>query len=406
MQPRRRGRTAAAALALVSALALGLAAAPGARADDRPPFYEPPAALPAANGDVIRTEPAAFHLDPLRLTEADAHVDRIMYRSTDGAGDPVAVTGTLLTPERPWSGAGERPLVGYAVGTQGLGDSCAPSRQLAAGSEYEGLFVNGLLARGYAVVLTDYEGLGTPGTHTYVNRAVSGHAVLDALRAAQRLPGGRVPADGPVAVTGYSQGGAAAAAAAELAPAYAPELRLVGVALGAPPTDLHAVAENLDGSLYAGFLGYAVAGLAAGYDVDTDPYLNAEGRALLEESAELCTAEVVAAHAFTRTETLTANGKPLTEYLKEPRWRAIVDEQFIGAGTPRVPTLVTHSLLDDVIPYVLGRDLAADWCANGATVQFAPMLAPTHVGGAVASYPRVFAWLDDRFTDRPARSTC
>ncbi len=44
------------------------------------------------------------------------------------------------------------------------------------------------------------------------------HAVLDAVRAAAQVSGSGVAATAPVALAGYSQGGGAAAAAAELAP--------------------------------------------------------------------------------------------------------------------------------------------------------------------------------------------
>ncbi|MCF6524995.1 lipase [Streptomyces sp. JJ36] len=401
-------RAGTALLALTTAATLGVVGASSAQAEERPPFYEPPATLPAHNGDLVRSEPSVYYLDPLKALKVDAHVHRVMYRSTDGHGEPIAVTGTVITPKGAWRGPGEeRPVIGYAAGTQGLGDHCAPSRQLANGTEYEGLFVKGLLARGYAVALTDYEGLGTPGLHTYVNREVSGHAVLDAVRAAQNLPEAGLPDDGPVAVTGYSQGGGAAAAAAELAPEYAPELDLRGVAAGAVPADLARVAENLDGSLYAAFLGYAVAGLAAGYDVDLRPYLNGKGERMMEGVAEACTAEAILRYPFVRTSTLTEDGRPLTAYLDEEPFREIVAGQRIGTRAPAVPTLVTHSLLDDVIPYGVGRRMAAGWCAAGAAdVTFAANLGPTHVGGAVAAFPRVFGWLEDRFAGRDASSDC
>ncbi len=105
--------------------------------------------------------------------------------------------------------ADERPIVAFAPGTQGLADQCAPSRQMAEGTEYEALPVKGLLDEGYAVVVTDYQGLGTSGAHTYLNREVQGRTVLDSVRAAQRLTAAGLPAAGPVALCGYSQGGGA-----------------------------------------------------------------------------------------------------------------------------------------------------------------------------------------------------
>jgi alpha-beta hydrolase superfamily lysophospholipase len=95
-----------------------------------------------------------------------------------------------------------------------------------------------MVARGFAIVMTDYQGLGTPGLHTYVNRVAQGNAMLDAARAAKKLTGTSLKPDGPLAFWGYSQGGGAAASAAELASRYAPELKVVGTYAGAPHADL------------------------------------------------------------------------------------------------------------------------------------------------------------------------
>ncbi|RUQ42434.1 lipase, partial [Micrococcus sp. HSID17227] len=119
-----------------------------ASADD--PFYLPPTTLPSTPGALIRTEPTAFYLDPVRLVQVPAHATRIMYASQDAQGRPIAVTGTVLTPTAPWTGAGERPVIGYAVGTQGAADRCAPSRTLSTGVQYEGVGITSLLSRGHA----------------------------------------------------------------------------------------------------------------------------------------------------------------------------------------------------------------------------------------------------------------
>ncbi|QFZ22205.1 lipase family protein [Saccharothrix syringae] len=360
-----------------------------------------------APGDVLRSAPSDFFLDPLRLLRAPATAHLVLYRSTDAHGRPVDVSGTVLTPRAAWRGPGPRPLVGYAPGTQGVADECAPSRQLAMGGEYEGPFIAGLLARGYGVVVTDYEGLGTPGVHTYVNRAAEGYAVLDAVRAAQRLPAADLPDDGPVAIAGYSQGGGASAAAVELYREYAPELDLKGAYAGAVPADLGVVARNLDGHYAAGFLGYALLGLDAAYpELDVPAVLNDAGRRLLAEVGRQCTAEAVVAHAFRRSTDLTADGRPLAAYLTEEPYASRVEEQRIGVRTPGAPVLVVHSALDDIVPYGQGAAMVRQWCARGATVEFSTSLAPTHVGGAVAAYPEAFLWLESRFAGRPARSTC
>ena len=61
--------------------------------------------------------------------------------------------------------------------------------------------------------MPDYEGLGTAGVHTYMDRVSQGRATLDVIRAAQRLDGTGLSAGSPVGIMGYSQGGGAAAAA-------------------------------------------------------------------------------------------------------------------------------------------------------------------------------------------------
>nr|WP_257957044.1 lipase family protein [Nocardioides sp. B-3] len=204
-----------------------------------------------------------------------------MYTSSDRNDTQIPVTGQLVVPNKARTGTGPRPLVAYAVGTRGLADNCAPSRLSDGGGlEYENIFIAGLLSRGYAIVVTDYRGLGTPGVHTYMSREVRGRAVLDSVRAALAVPNTGLTTSTPIAITGYSQGGGAAASAAEIASSYAPELTIAGVATGGVPGDLLATADKLDGTLTVGFMGYAVAGVGEGsYGIDINSFLNAKGRA-------------------------------------------------------------------------------------------------------------------------------
>ena len=394
---------------VVGVLVLAVAAAllspvTTARAADS--FYAAPSAVEGSPGTVLRSESMTFYLDPLRAIRSTAAATRVMYATRDRTGVPVAVTGTVLVPPVPWIGPGQRPVIGYAAGTQGMGDQCAPSRQLAAGSEYEGAFISGLLARGYAVAMTDYQGLGMPGAHTYMVREAQAHAVLDMVRAAQRLPGTGIPSAGPVMLAGYSQGGGATAAAVELAPAYAPELKVRGAVAGAVPADLGAVAAHLDGGLYSAFALYAVAGQSAAYGVDLGAFLNARGTAVIDAVQGECVGESIALHAFTRSSDLTKDGRDLTQLAASEPFRSIIADQRVGRLKPAAPVLVTHSVLDDVIPYAVGRGLASDWCARGANVAFSPNITPTHVGGAVPSFAKQFAFLEARVTGIPQVSDC
>ncbi|WP_231104616.1 NPCBM/NEW2 domain-containing protein [Haloechinothrix halophila] len=370
-------------------------------------FYNPPETLPAENGAIVRSEPSEFWLSPLKLTKVDAEVTRMMYRTTDRSGDPIAVTGQLIVPNAEWDGPGERPVVAYAAGTQGLGDQCAPSRQTTVGTEYEAPFITGLLLRGYAVAMTDYQGLGTPGTHTYMVREATGRAVLDSARAALNLPDTGLSPTAPIAIAGYSQGGEAAGAAAELAASYAPELGIIGVAAGGVPGDLEIVAQQLDGSLYVAFLGYAAKGLDAAYPTNLDDILNEKGRAWFDKLAEQCTIESVLTTALTDTSSLTVDGRPMREYITESPWAGPVSEQLLGDGrTPSVPTLVTHSKYDDVVPYEAGRGTARRWCDQGADVRFSGNVAPGHIAGALVSYAEMFGFLEKRIAGEAFSPNC
>jgi pimeloyl-ACP methyl ester carboxylesterase len=397
------------AATLVPVLAVGAIGTSAASAvvpePPRPAFYETPATLPGANGAVIRSEKVDFLLDPLDATSLVRDADRVLYRSTNRRGQAVAVSGTVLVPTTPWVGLGSRPVIGYAPGTQGMADRCAPSRLFSEGIEYEGIGIEGLLLRGYAVAMPDYEGLGTVGIHTYMDRVSQGRATLDAVRAAQRLAGTGLDATSPVGLMGYSQGGGAAASAVELAPTYAPELRLKGAVVGAVPADLATVATNLDGGLFSAFAFFALRGLSASYDLDLSPYLNDAGRAAMDSVEQDCVFDLLD-HAFTRSADLSADGRPMSELMKRQPFASIIESQRIGTVRPTVPVLVTHSALDDTIPYAVGKQMARSWCAKGANVRFSTNVAPLHVGGMVPHVAEALPFFEARFAGVPQVSGC
>lgn len=387
----------------VTSLLLATTVAPAPSSANDGSFYDIPANLPRSNGAIIKSEPSKLVNYGL---PALAKSQRIMYRSTDRQGDPMAVTGQVLTPRHPWIGLGERPIVAYAIGTHGLGDQCAPSRTFPKGDDVEGLLVRALLVRGYGVVVTDYEGLGTAEPHTYMVRKSQAHAVLDSIRAAQRLPEAELPDAGPVAIAGYSQGGGASAAAAELAHTYAPELNVRGAYAGAVPADLAAVGRYLDGAQHAGFAMYAARSLALEYDVNVRKFLNKRGRAVLRDVAKQCNAESIEKYAGTKTKTLTKSGESLAQLLDRQPFRRIVNQQRIGNRIPQLPMLITHSPTDDVIPYKVGKRLAAGYCKKGVHVRFKTLPETDHGTGGATGFPDAVAFLEERFLGLPPSGNC
>ncbi|MBM4523622.1 lipase [Rhodococcus hoagii] len=418
-------------IATVLGACLAAAVTSGVTASAAPAdFYEVPAsALGGAPGTVVDTQPYPPLLSiPNQQGPWPSGAQRIMYRTTDAHGAATAASGTYFDASLPWIGAGPRPLVVLGPGTQGQGDQCAPSRLFQDGVqynapldfavEYEVLQVHALLSRGIDVVVTDYQGLGTAGMHSYVDRRAQGHAMLDAARAVKALPGSRIGDDSPIGFWGYSQGGGAAASAAEMQPSYAPDLDVRGTYAGGPPADLRAVAAALDGGLATGLLGYAVNSIYAGYPetrADIDGALAPAGRQALDEIAAQCVPETIARYGLHRTTEWTKDGRSLAELIDAlPSVSAVVDEQRIGRSTPGSPVLIVQGRNDDLIPHNQATRLAADWCAQGATVEFRteeiPPIAPGFVVGhglpMVSGLPSALDWMTDRFDGVPARSGC
>lgn len=390
-------------------------------------FYTPPDPLPdGLPGDVIRSEPSRLVLEPSgQLGAIFANGTRIMYRSTDARGAPMAVTGTYFEPWNPWPGRGPRPLIVYGPGTQGQGDQCAPSRQFNQGIHfspyldiafnYEELFVATMVARGFAIVMTDYQGLGTPGLHTYVNRVAQGNAMLDAGRAAMRIPDTSLNPAGPVAFWGYSQGGGAAASAAELASSYAPDLHVVGTYAGAPPADLKELFPYADGSALVGVVGYALNSVIATYPEFADVIrskMTPRGLDLLQKVQDQCIAETIAKFTFRHLQPYF--NVDITAAVNEEPFRSLFDMQKLGKFTPDAPALILSNRFDPLVPWTAANQLGRDWCAQGADVQFFTNEQPPFLNKLVINHAlpmlvdgeRAMQWIADRFNGLPTTPNC
>ncbi|PWQ89257.1 alpha/beta hydrolase, partial [Enterococcus faecium] len=90
---------------------------------------------------------------------------------------------------------------------------------------------DGCRARGYAVLQTDYQGLGTPGGQPYGDGTSEANTVTDIVRAARALDSG---IGTQWLAVGHSQGGQAALFTAQDAQARDPDLDLAGVVAIAP----------------------------------------------------------------------------------------------------------------------------------------------------------------------------
>jgi len=198
-------------------------------------FYKPPKKLPQPHGTLIWSRKAGG-LVPL----ANARYTKlVLYSSRSPQGRPVAVSGSVAVPKgKPPKGGW--PVITWAHGTTGVADVCAPSRDFngnpnPTGETYINPDLSAWLQAGYAVLRTDYQGLGTPGKHPYLVGKAEGRSVLDIVEAARELD----PRIGKrYLIAGHSQGGHAALFAAGEARKYVPKLNLRGTVAFAPASHL------------------------------------------------------------------------------------------------------------------------------------------------------------------------
>ncbi|MGW0735877.1 lipase family protein [Streptomyces sp. NPDC002851] len=352
-------------------------------------------------GDVVSVADSAFHPLPGQPTATKAW--KVEYRSTSATDEANVVSGTVIVPQD--GKKGPRPLITYAVGTVGLGDSCAPSANFPQGTALEANLIQQLTWRGWAVAVTDYEGLGTPGDHTYTAGRSAGHAMLDMARAAQRIPAAAesgITADSPIGIMGYSQGGQAASWAAELKKSYAPELNVKGTATGGVPAKLATLAPVHDGSYGAGLLFMAAAGQDAAFpDLDLESYLNPRGKKLIEYFRNNCVAADTTVGAFKKISDVTTSNP-----LETAAWQRRLAESDLGTRTPDHPVYLYHAVADELIPYELGTGLRDDWCAAGSNVTWSGIAVGEHVSGVITEAAAVQNWLAGRFADEPTDGTC
>jgi pimeloyl-ACP methyl ester carboxylesterase len=401
-----RRRTAGLLLAALTVAGIVVAQPPAGAAPTPGPtgiaFYTPPAGPPSGtHGDLVSYRSTTVNLGP---GAPAVNAWNVMYQSTDAAGAPVYVTGTVLVPTAPATGT--RPVVSYAFGTHGLAQRCAPSLQLGAGTDYENPNLVAALQKGYAVVATDYAGYTTGSTPTYVIGATEGHAVLDIVKAASQVPGAGVSASAPTAVWGYSQGGQAAAWAGELQPTYAPGLALKGVAAGGIPADLAETARYLDGGAGAAFEVMAVIGLATQYpSLPIDAILTPDGKAAFDAVKSQCVFEALPALRNKKLSDFTTGGLGLDALLSLQPVADVVNAQKVGTKKIAVPLYGYHGQADELVPLGQGYAAKQRYCALGTKTTF-DLYRSEHITTQFQAAPKALAFIADRFAGTPATDNC
>jgi dienelactone hydrolase len=369
-------------IALIAAFAL--LAVPASAAPRKAPkgaaFYKPPKHLHGKHGGLIWARKQTGS-DALKSAKRNT---LLLYRSKGLSASVTAVSGSLAIPKgKPPKGGW--PVITYAHGTTGSADACAPTRGYDAGKlvSYAYPLLNRWLKAGYAVVRTDYDGLGTPGVHAYLVGRSEGRSVLDAVRAARaydhRLSKRFV-------ISGHSQGGHAALFAAAMAPQWVPDLRLRGTVAFAPASHLATQFQTaLKSSNAGGGLGAIIALGLRGVDtadsqLGVPSRLTPQAATLYPQTKTRCYDELSRPNSF--------GGLPLNQFVKsgtdlQPAL-TVVGESDPEHLRPRTPIRIEQGTADGTVFEVFTKQLADEYANNGVKVDYVTYDGVSH-GGIVNS---------------------
>jgi acetyl esterase/lipase len=360
-----------------------------------PDFYAVPDPLPAGKpGSLVWAEPVA--------APEGARAWRVLYHSRSVGDRDIAVSGLVIAPDRP-PPPGGFPVIGYAHGSTGLADACAPSRgaRPATGSPVatDDFPVPSLWESGFVVAATDYEGLGTPGRHPYVVGLSEGRGVLDSVRAARELPDAHAGAR--TAVLGASQGGHATLFAGEIQPAYAPDVPLLGVVALAPASELERATRLLAGDPEVVGLAVAIAaGFAAAYpDADLSTVLTPAAMRDVHVVDEGCLEDIVATFSRPVDQVFRIDRMVL------PPWPELLEENSPGRVATVAPIFVAQGGEDPLVVPELTEALVDRLCEVGDRVTYRRYPGASHVGVAEAAGDDIARWLGARFMGFPASSS-
>jgi pimeloyl-ACP methyl ester carboxylesterase len=401
----RRLRAAAVASALAAMTAIG---------------QVPAEATPIANGDFYTNVPADLSsYAPGDLIAWQSETDllpalddltayRVMFRSDGWDGSAVAETGMVFVPNGT-PPEGGWPVVAWGHGTSGVGDACAPSKYPSLYADpwpQYGREIARLVHDGYVVAAPDYEGMGPPGLHSYLNTDAEAVAMIDSVRAAHHVA--EDVADTSVsqewAAIGHSQGGQAAIGAAELAPVRAPELQLVGTVGLAPAAmlekGLEAVAAN---KYYFPYIGYMAAGIGATHPgFDYSKFVGPELLPYMAYAQEWCFDEwfpQIIRHLKPGVNRVLARG-----WASNPDVRDYFADSEIGTRPIEAPVLYLQGTLD--LLYLVSNRQVQRMCDLGDVVKYSLYPGLAHDPVVWKGWTETSRWLAARFAGKPAPNDC
>jgi len=212
-----------------------------------------PTSEPAVPPPVAGEPGTLLSQEPIDTPITGARAWKVRYVSRDANDAPTESSGLIIAPE---ASGQDRPLLIWCHGTTGLGNAASPSAQPDPARELITYFtpqstqqidygvpgLQGFIDDGWVVCATDYQGLGTPGMHQYLLNRTNARDAVNSAHAARNMD---LETGTTLGCAGWSQGGGAAAAVAELDPSDYRDLKLIGTVPMSPGVSRIAINSNL-----------------------------------------------------------------------------------------------------------------------------------------------------------------
>ncbi|WP_310964808.1 lipase family protein [Nocardioides terrisoli] len=375
------------------------------------PFYAYTGATPlsqVSRGTVLKKR--AITLSVAGKVATPVPAEQLLYRTQDERGRPAVTVTTVLAP----AGAA-RGVVGYLSFYDALGDECDPSYTLRGGdpgssanaeeADAEEALVASLMGQGYAVTVPDFEG---EGLH-WVAGQESGWSTLDSIRATESYLGSAPSTK--VGLFGYSGGSIAGEWASELAPRYAPELNIIGTAIGGIPVDLAHNLPYVNGSAdWSGVIPAVLVSLSRAFGVPMSHYESAYGRTLANKVSDECIGSFNGAYPGLTIQRLL---KPRYQnFLGIPAVARIINRLQMGStpGHPPMPMMLlvgdADGTGDGVMVHKDVEALAHEYCRQGVPVDFQVVQGAKHTEAGERFFVLGEAYLEQLFAGAPPTDNC
>ena len=328
---------------------------------------------------------------------------RLRYASTDFDGDSAMITAELFVPSL--GAAADCPVLVFGSGTTGIADPCAPSLEQWEVRHFGDYRANMLAyaAQGFIVLFPDYLGFNDPSRpQRYFSKPAEAHTMLDGIRAVFRYFEHSMK---KVFVAGYSQGGHAAFAAADLLRSYAPELSLAGVIGFGATTDVEALLR--EGPAYAPLIFYTYSAMYGTAEIDPGAYLQERfALSLAKDVSEMCVDQFQTYYGFDGAKLyrpefhreLYAN-RTATSY---PSLSKRLAENRAGLSGHGLPALVLQGGTDFVVTSPTQARFVEELRKAGSAVRYIVYPEVPHKGIRQAGFAASMEWMDLLVRGQPA----